>query len=213
MQISTVQQVNSRLILFNTNGSSGGYQGGYEFRVGNNSSYGTATAFRIWGNSATNNRIGIGNLTEANLGGGSAQLYINNQITGGRNAGIRITPSGFSTTQFNGIQFDFSNKDSNGGAFVGSQYNPLSTGYGMDLVVLTTNDTINNYSETARFIGKFNSFYVGSDKTLAVASAKMQVESTTQGFLPPRMTTTQKNAIATPAAGLVVYDTDLNLFH
>jgi hypothetical protein len=41
------------------------------------------------------------------------------------------------------------------------------------------------------------------------ASAKLQVESTTQGFLPPRMTSTEKNAIATPATGLVVYDTTL----
>jgi hypothetical protein len=46
--------------------------------------------------------------------------------------------------------------------------------------------------------------------TTDVASSKLTIESTTQGFLPPRMTTTQKNAIATPAAGLVVYDTDLN---
>ena len=43
------------------------------------------------------------------------------------------------------------------------------------------------------------------------ASAKLQVESITQGFLPPRMTTTEKNAISTPAAGLMVYDTTLNL--
>ena len=42
------------------------------------------------------------------------------------------------------------------------------------------------------------------------ASAILQSDSTTKGFLPPRMTTTQKNAIATPAAGLVVYDTTLN---
>jgi hypothetical protein len=41
------------------------------------------------------------------------------------------------------------------------------------------------------------------------ASARLQVDSTTQGFLPPRMTTTQRNAIASPAAGLVVYDTTL----
>lgn len=41
------------------------------------------------------------------------------------------------------------------------------------------------------------------------ASALLNVNSTTQGFLPPRMTTTQKNAIASPAAGLVVYDTTL----
>jgi hypothetical protein len=42
------------------------------------------------------------------------------------------------------------------------------------------------------------------------ASAVLEVLSTTQGFLPPRMTTTQKNAIATPATGLVLYDTTLN---
>jgi hypothetical protein len=42
------------------------------------------------------------------------------------------------------------------------------------------------------------------------ASAILEGTSTTQGFLPPRMTTTQKNAIATPAAGLVVYDSTTN---
>ena len=42
------------------------------------------------------------------------------------------------------------------------------------------------------------------------ASSILDVSSTTKGFLPPRMTTTQKNAIATPAAGLVVYDETTN---
>jgi len=41
-------------------------------------------------------------------------------------------------------------------------------------------------------------------------SSIFAIDSTNQGFLPPRMTTTQKNAIATPAAGLVVFDTTLN---
>lgn len=41
------------------------------------------------------------------------------------------------------------------------------------------------------------------------ASALLQIDSTTQGVLFPRMTTTQKNAISTPAAGLVVYDSTL----
>ena len=41
-------------------------------------------------------------------------------------------------------------------------------------------------------------------------SAKLQVDSTTQGFLPPRMTSEQKTAITSPAAGLMVYDTDQN---
>jgi hypothetical protein len=45
------------------------------------------------------------------------------------------------------------------------------------------------------------------------ASAVLETRSTTRGFLPPRMTTTQRNAIASPAAGLIVYDTTLNLPH
>jgi hypothetical protein len=43
----------------------------------------------------------------------------------------------------------------------------------------------------------------------ANASAILDATSTTKGFLPPRMTTTQKNAIASPANGLIVFDTDL----
>jgi len=50
---------------------------------------------------------------------------------------------------------------------------------------------------------------VGSNSTIN-ASALVSIESTTKGFLPPRMTTTQKNAISSPAGGLVVYDTTLN---
>jgi hypothetical protein len=41
----------------------------------------------------------------------------------------------------------------------------------------------------------------------------MEVTSTTLGFLPPRMTTTQKNAISSPASGLVVYDSTLNVLN
>jgi hypothetical protein len=44
----------------------------------------------------------------------------------------------------------------------------------------------------------------------ADASAMLEVKSTTKGVRFPNMTTTQKNAIATPAAGLVVFDTTLS---
>jgi hypothetical protein len=40
------------------------------------------------------------------------------------------------------------------------------------------------------------------------ASAKLDVSSTDKGFLPPRMTVVQRGAIPTPAAGLMVYQTD-----
>lgn len=50
---------------------------------------------------------------------------------------------------------------------------------------------------------------VGVGTATPVASALVDITSTTQGFLPPRMTTAQKNAIAAPANGLVIYDTTL----
>jgi len=45
------------------------------------------------------------------------------------------------------------------------------------------------------------------------SSAILDVQSTTKGFLPPRMTTTEKNAISSPVAGLIVYDTTTNLVY
>jgi hypothetical protein len=56
----------------------------------------------------------------------------------------------------------------------------------------------------------FNNRSVSINSNTDIASAQFQITSTTKGFLPPRMTTTQKNAITSPAAGLVVYDTTLN---
>lgn len=50
---------------------------------------------------------------------------------------------------------------------------------------------------------------VGSGTPTANTGAKLEIKSTTRGVLFPRMTTTEKNAIPTPAAGLVVYDTTL----
>ncbi|HEX8517546.1 MAG TPA: hypothetical protein VF868_15220 [Bacteroidia bacterium] len=42
---------------------------------------------------------------------------------------------------------------------------------------------------------------------ISSASAALSVESTTQGFLLPRMTDTQRNAIASPVAGLMIFNT------
>ncbi len=50
---------------------------------------------------------------------------------------------------------------------------------------------------------------VGIGTATVVASAKVQIDSTTQGFLPPRMTNAQRIAIASPAVGLMVYCTDM----
>lgn len=51
---------------------------------------------------------------------------------------------------------------------------------------------------------------VGIGTMVPNTAALLQLSSTTKGFLPPVMTTTQKNAISSPPAGLVVYDSTLN---
>jgi len=54
-----------------------------------------------------------------------------------------------------------------------------------------------------------NGLNVGSG-AYPVASAALQVTSTTQGFLPPVMTATQGSAISSPAEGLIIYVTNTN---
>jgi hypothetical protein len=49
---------------------------------------------------------------------------------------------------------------------------------------------------------------VGENPTNIEPSAALEIESTTQGFLPPRMTEAQMNAIVSPAEGLMVFCTD-----
>ena len=205
LSITAAIESNSSVIKFNNDGLIGGYGGGYTFTNGFNGSYGSSVSMRIY-----SNKVGIGNVSEPTMQNNQMNLYVDNTQTGGRNKAIKLNVNFPNiTTEFNGINLD-TIENGTGGAFVGSQYNPLTTGYDSDLSVFCTSGGPNSYTEVARFIGKFNSFYVGTNKTLAVASAKLQVESTTQGFLPPRMTTAEKAAIASPAAGLMVYDTSLN---
>lgn len=51
---------------------------------------------------------------------------------------------------------------------------------------------------------------VGIGTTTPDASAELDVNSNTKGFLPPRMDLTHRNAISSPAAGLIVYNTTTN---
>jgi len=64
--------------------------------------------------------------------------------------------------------------------------------------------------------GPFTQFLVRGDGNVGIgtsspnASAILDAQSTTKGVRFPNMTTTQKNAISSPAAGLVVFDTTLS---
>ena len=77
--------------------------------------------------------------------------------------------------------------------------------------------SIINHMGAAQSVAGLNTTRICASTDLSVgfaggadASAVIEARSTTKGFLPPRMTTTQRNAIASPATGLQVYDTTLN---
>jgi trimeric autotransporter adhesin len=51
---------------------------------------------------------------------------------------------------------------------------------------------------------------VNSTGALPATSAMLDVSSTTKGFLMPRLTTTQRSAITSPATGLMIFNTTIN---
>lgn len=61
--------------------------------------------------------------------------------------------------------------------------------------------------------GKLSFAQVGIGTATPHASSALDVSSTSKGLLLPRMTTVQRNAIVTPATGLIVFDTTLNGFY
>ena len=67
-----------------------------------------------------------------------------------------------------------------------------------DLNQSFSNDGLSNYWSGS----------IGIGHTSQNASAVLQADSTTKGFLPPRMTNTQRTNIVSPAVGLMVYCTD-----
>lgn len=81
-------------------------------------------------------------------------------------------------------------------------HNPskISTG---DFQISSLNNTSLFYSDAS-----VDAIGIGS-KTIN-NSAILDITSTTKGFLPPRMTTAQRDAIVSPTAGLQVYNTTTN---
>jgi surface protein len=57
-------------------------------------------------------------------------------------------------------------------------------------------------------IATAQSVAINNDGTTAVASAVLDLKSTTKGFLPPRMTIAERDLIESPATGLLIWCTD-----
>ena len=93
-----------------------------------------------------------------------------------------------------------------------------SVGIGDDLTVVSSDATktnvgsfISSNSNPVLIVGNINeSVAIGANG--ADGSAKLEIESTTKGFLIPRMVTTQRNAISLPAESLLIYNTTTDQF-
>lgn len=144
------------------------------------------------------NTIGSGNIAIGNLS-------LENNIDGNNNFAIG-NGAGQSQTSCTGCIFfgvsslassNYSNSIAFGSNTTISGNNSVAFGYNASV---TADNTIS--------LGNGCSVVIGN--TQANSSAILDLESTAQGFLPPQMTTVQKLAISSPAAGLVVYDNTLN---
>ena len=77
----------------------------------------------------------------------------------------------------------------------------------------TLNSTVTNSSLTS--VGTLTNTIISGKLVVGATSAAsnsavLEASSTTQGFLPPRMTTIQRDAILSPATGLVIFNTTTN---
>jgi hypothetical protein len=149
--------------------------------------------------------------------------------TSGRVGIATTTPGANSVLDVNGNLFirdtariNFRNSQTNLGSYT-IGYSSTSPRFPIRLV-LSEDPTNQRYFEVGHYTGDniantwnpqiLMNAYNGSmslgSTTAPVASAQLEVTSTTKGFLPPRMTTTQRDAISSPAAGLVIYNTTIS---
>ena len=171
--------------------------------------------------------------TASNFGG-----YFDNSATNGTKYGVYGTTTGSSSGNNYGGQFSANGSTGNNfGAYgavgggngannYGGFFQSTVTGgtlnyavYGKSIGV-TTGTNIGGYftalgSSTANYGLIVDNGNVGIGTTTPDASAIVEVNSSSKGFLPPRMTAAQRVAIASPVAGLLVYQTDgsLGLYH
>ncbi len=115
-----------------------------------------------------------------------------------------------------------SNSDVNTTAGSGSLYilnSGGTTGLHLDQDEIQTINTdlyINNDNVSSTHINNLahilTSGQIGVGTTTPHASSILHISSTNKGVLVPRMTTSQRNAITSPANGLLIYNTDCDVF-
>jgi len=183
--------------------------------AGSNNSSGRTNTFVGYNNgssnSSGNNNVSLGQSAFLNNTKGSDNTSIGvNSLTGNLSGNQNIA-LGFSAGTYiaNGST---NNSTGNNSIFIGISTKALADSQTNQIVIgntttgLGSNTTVLGNSSTT-LTALYGAVITGG--TATDASAQLQADSTTKGFLPPRMTTTQKNAISTPATGLTVFDTTL----
>ncbi len=163
------------------------------------------------GSSASSSAKTQGNGTNAIAIGTTAVANSASSIAIGRKANV-----GYSLTTSMAIGDSATNNASTSvaiGADANIGYNSEDIALGVGASVSGTNSAAIGYNAK---VTTNNAIVLGSGANVGVgtsapaSTALLDLTSTTQGLLAPRMTTTQRTAISSPATGLVVYDNTLN---
>ena len=139
-------------------------------------------------------------LTKLNTTGNAATA------TSATTAGTASTATKLATSRnINGIAFDGSGDitvTADAGTLTGTTLKSTVTGSSLTSVGTIASLTTGAITNSGKVI-------VGASSA-ASSSAILEASSTTQGFLPPRMTKVQRDAIASPTAGLMIWCSNCN---
>lgn len=211
--VSTSGLVSPNSLAVSGNASVGGtlgVTGNSSLSTVSSSGAATLNSLGVTGNATVGGTLGVtGNssfTTFSSSGLGSpSSLAVTNGATVGGTLGVSGSSS-LSTLNTSGLATLNSASITNTGTL--GTLSVLNTGT-LNTLITTQSATIGTTLDVGTTTALVGSTKIGGTGS-AAASSLLDVVSTTKGFLPPRMTTTQRDAISSPADGLTIFNTTLH---